>query len=85
MCLAAFGFHVYTALCRRYTAFYYLKFVDDVGLFQNDINTIASAVHNLGLQFWTDSNLLRVSSYIVNASKTKLVVISRKRYPPYRK
>ena len=41
---------------------------DDVDVFQNDINTAASGVYNLGLQ--------------LNASKTKLVVISRKRNPP---
>ena len=44
------------------------KSVDDVDLFQNDINTVATGGYNLGLQ--------------LNASKTKLVVISRKRNPP---
>ena len=44
------------------------KCANDLVLFQKDINTVASAVHNLGLR--------------LNASKTKLLVISRKHTPP---
>ena len=45
-----------------------LKAAGDMQLFQNDIHTVASTVHDIGLR--------------LNASKSKLVVMSRKQNPP---